>query len=130
MSKKMEGKRGKMGGARPGAGRPKGYVQRWKESSLFNILGAAQKDELPLDFMLRVMRHPKTPTPVAIEIAKSAAPYMHHKLASVTHSGDPNNPVSIVNRIERVFVDSPSPDNWKDITDTDSESLPALDQLG
>lgn len=124
MSAKMRGKRGPNGGARPGAGRPKGSVRQFKESALKDILGAARADELPLDFMLRVMRHEKTPTLVAIELAKAAAPYMHHKLASVTHSGDPNNPINLVNRIERVVVDSPSATDWQDVADTDSESLP------
>lgn len=39
---------------------------------------------------------------MAQDAARDAAPYVHAKLQSVTHSGDPENPVHTVTRIELV----------------------------
>jgi hypothetical protein len=41
----------------------------------------------PLDFMLKVMRNAKNSLEVRLEAAKSAAPYVHPKLASIDHTG-------------------------------------------
>lgn len=47
---------------------------------------------------LRIMAH---------ECARDAAPFIHAKLSSVTLAGDPENPVQMIQRIERVIVDAP-----------------------
>jgi hypothetical protein len=41
----------------------------------------------PLDFMLAVMRDEQAPLDLRFEAAKSAAPYVHAKLASIEHGG-------------------------------------------
>ncbi|WP_245421899.1 hypothetical protein [Rhodoplanes serenus] len=41
----------------------------------------------PLEFMLGVMRDEKETRDVRLDAAKSAAPYVHPKLASVNHRG-------------------------------------------
>ncbi len=105
------------GGARPGAGRPKGSVSRSTEEAR---LRAAATGELPLDYMLKVLRDPNTTEERRDDMAKAAAPYLHAKLASVTVGGDRDNPIETYSRIERVIVDSPSPT----ITDSNSEDLP------
>ena len=47
------------------------------------MLDAAQVNgqELPLDFMLRLMRDPDVDQAVRLDCAKSAAPYLHARLA-------------------------------------------------
>lgn len=47
---------------------------------------------------LRVMAH---------ECARDAASYMHPKLSSVSVAGDAENPLTVIQRIERVIVDAP-----------------------
>lgn len=44
---------------------------------------------------LRVMAH---------ECARDAAPFIHAKLSSVTLGGDPENPIEMISKIERVIV--------------------------
>lgn len=41
----------------------------------------------PLQFMLTVMRDEQKPFDVRLDAAKSAAPYIHPKLAAIEHSG-------------------------------------------
>jgi hypothetical protein len=88
------------GGARPNAGRPKGAANRITEE----VRRRALRDggEMPLEFMLRVMRTPAgkcldeeqppegqepkgkvITTSLRMEMAKAAARYVHAKLASV-----------------------------------------------
>ncbi len=63
----------------------------------------AASGEVPLDYMLRVMRD-KTVEPVRRDaMAKAAAPYVHPSLASVRHSGDEQNPLRI-EEVRRVIV--------------------------
>jgi len=64
--------------------------------------------------MLTVMRDPEAAFDVRFEAAKSAAPYIHPRLAAVEHSGDEDKPiayqiVSGVPRPESVMNDSDSP---------------------
>jgi hypothetical protein len=86
------------------AGRPKGSKnQQSKITSL-----AAKYDLMPLDYMLRVLNHENTTdedgteaddnvtTAMRMDAAKSAAPYIHARLQSVTvqekpYEGDPNS---------------------------------------
>jgi hypothetical protein len=39
--------------------------------------GAKHPDLMPLDFLLSVMRHPKTPAPLRIKVALATQPYIH-----------------------------------------------------
>lgn len=42
----------------------------------------------PLDYMLEIMRDVENPKDVRLDAAKSAAPYVHPKLAAIEHTGD------------------------------------------
>lgn len=72
------------GGKRAGAGRKKGAIGN-KTRELLEAV--AKTGETPLDFMLRVMRDPKKPWAARMDMAKSAAPYVHAKLASIEVAG-------------------------------------------
>lgn len=72
------------GGARRGAGRPKGAATK-KSREVADRLTI--NGETPLEFLLDVMRNPGVHPHARLDAAKAAAPYMHPKLASVTHSG-------------------------------------------
>ena len=74
----------KRGGARKGAGRKPGAINKATAK-------AREKAEaggiMPLDFMLAVMRDETAPRDERQDMAKAAAPYVHAKLASIEHSG-------------------------------------------
>jgi hypothetical protein len=71
------------GGARPGAGRPKGSTPvNIEREEAINASGLT-----PLEYMLRTLRDSKNPATVRMEAAKAAAPYVHPKLAQVQHKG-------------------------------------------
>ena len=89
------------GGKRPGAGRPKGSRSRTTRSKISRIEALiARGDELPLDFLLQLMRAPEPVQQVGesvlvfrarwvrwaeerFEAAKAAAPFCHPKLAAI-----------------------------------------------
>ncbi|MCG3134267.1 MAG: hypothetical protein HMLKMBBP_01560 [Planctomycetes bacterium] len=79
-------KRRKYGGRKKGS-RNKATAAREAE--------IAKSGLTPLQYMLRVMRDQKAPKEMRLEAAKSAAPYVHPKLAQIAmeHSGDPDKPV-------------------------------------
>src|SRR5262249_45936042 len=87
------------GGARPGAGRKKGSLNRATAEAR---AAAAKTGELPLDYMLRIMRDPKVSNTRRDEMARTAAPYLHPKLVATQFVPPPM--VSDNNRIEVVFV--------------------------
>ena len=60
--------------------------------------------DLPLDYMLRVMRDARADTERRDDMAKAAAPYLHPKLAAVEHTGKDGGPIESVTRIELVPV--------------------------
>ena len=80
------------GGKRPGAGRPKGAASRANEQVRQE---AAATGELPLAYMLRIMRDPSQPVGRRDEMAKAAAPFCHSRLSSVDHSGEIARPTVI-----------------------------------
>ena len=47
----------------------------------------------PLEFMLNIMGNASNPTLMRLDAAKSAAPYVHARLQSVTLAGDRENPL-------------------------------------
>jgi hypothetical protein len=93
------------GGARVGAGRPKGAPNKFSEAARAT---AAKAGITPLEYMLSVLRDKANAPETRMDAAKAAAPYMHARLESVKHSGDPESPVEII-RIERVILDSADP---------------------
>ena len=67
----------------------------------------------PLEVMMHTMRQAwqQEDYETAITIAEKAAPYRHPKLASVQHSGDADNPLETVMRVELFAAeDDDSPD--------------------
>ena len=80
------------GGKRPGAGRPKGAGSRANEQVRQE---AAATGELPLAYMLRIMRDPNQPVGRRDDMAKAAAPFCHSRLSSVEHSGEISRPTVI-----------------------------------
>lgn len=69
------------GGARAGAGRKRGGINRFSRDLLEN---AAQSGQLPVDYMLEVMRDQSLDTRLRIDAAKAAAPYVHQKLSAIS----------------------------------------------
>lgn len=69
----MAGAKGRSGGARLGAGRPKN-----KENSGADAV-AATPDATPLDVLLAMMNDPSIPVSMRIKAAQAAAPYVHAK---------------------------------------------------
>lgn len=66
----------------PVAGRKRGRPQRTLQSRAA-IVQAAGTGELPLEYMLRVMRDSKQKIERRDEMAKAAAPYVHPRLSAV-----------------------------------------------
>lgn len=68
------------GGYREGAGRKPGSTNRFSKKL---VARAQSEGDLPVDYLLSVMRDETLETRIRVDAAKSAAPYLHHKLASV-----------------------------------------------
>lgn len=73
------------GGARPNAGRKKGGANRLTEEA---VERAAEGGEMPLDYLLRVMRDVGADEAKRIDCAKAAAPYLHAKRAPIGSDGE------------------------------------------
>jgi hypothetical protein len=85
-----------MPGAKPGerrGGRKAGTPNKATAAKAAEI---AASGLTPLDYMLDVMRDGDKPLDVRLDAAKSAAPYVHPKLASVEHKGNKDNPVALM----------------------------------
>jgi hypothetical protein len=78
------------GGKRPGAGRPKGCKNRKTEERLEHLKLLAAAGITPLEYMLATLRDPKEEPDRRLDAAKSAAPYVHPRLAQtdISVSGD------------------------------------------
>ena len=83
------------GGAREGAGRKKGGTNRLTEEA---VQQAKETGELPLDFLLRIMRDPLIENDKRIDCAKAAAPYLHAKRAPVGSDGEDATLTIVVNK--------------------------------
>lgn len=87
------------GGAREGAGRKKGGSNRLTQEA---VARASETGELPLDFLLRIMRDAGSDEAKRIDCAKAAAPYVHAKLTSIDAKVESD---VRVHRVERAIVD-------------------------
>jgi hypothetical protein len=67
------------GGARRGAGRPKG-VKNKRRPARFRAADAER--QLPLDYMMRVLNDPSQPIERRDRMAVHAAPYLHARLTA------------------------------------------------
>jgi hypothetical protein len=77
----------KTGGRKKGS-RNKATVKKTRE--------IAASGETPLDYMLALMRDPRQAQEVRLDAAKSAAPYVHAKLAAIEHTGKDGGAIEIV----------------------------------
>jgi hypothetical protein len=93
------------GGKRPGAGRPPGAISKSTRAILEAV---AAGGEMPLEYMLKVMRDPRESAARRDEMAKAAAPYLHPKMQATAPSIDDDSPVrSVINlTISRAPADS------------------------
>jgi len=69
-----------MGGARPGAGRPKGARNKRHEELVENALAGGVT---PLEYLLSVMQNEDADEAKRLDAAKAAAPYVHARLNAV-----------------------------------------------
>ena len=84
IGRRITGLKGRHGGKRSGSGRPQGAIRRLSEEA---IREAKQSGELPLDYMLRVMRDPNADDDRRDCMAIVAAPYLHARLQRpITHA--------------------------------------------
>lgn len=81
------------GGARPGAGRPKGKPNRTNAEREAAIKASGLT---PLDYLLSVLRDEAKAPEMRVDAAKAAAPYVHPRLASVEHAGPDGGPLTLV----------------------------------
>jgi hypothetical protein len=77
-----------VGGARPGAGRKPGSLNK-KTAERKAAVERALAGTTPLDVMMSAMRRAakEGDLSLALEAAKAAAPYVHPRLAAIEHSG-------------------------------------------
>jgi hypothetical protein len=80
-SRKQRGRPFRSGVSGNARGRPKG--SRNKRTRTI-IEAAANGGELPLDYMLRIMRDPNASNTRRDEMARAAAPYLHPKMVATT----------------------------------------------
>jgi len=69
-----------LGGARPGAGRPKGARNKRHEEV---VQKAVAGGITPLEYLLSVMQNEEAEEAKRIDAAKAAAPYVHARLSNV-----------------------------------------------
>lgn len=68
------------GGYRPGAGRPRGSKNKFRQETGADIaVAAAAEDITPLEYMLRVMRDPREDKDRRARMAIACAPFIHPK---------------------------------------------------
>ena len=124
------------GGLRAKAGRPPGSPNKVPQERAERIASTGQT---PLDVLVEVMRFCRANLAIAqqnnegkdiqrvwaivtAKIAADAAPYVHSKMPTALQvSGDPDNPLTMVNRIERVLI----LDSVQDAKNTHTPNLPA-----
>ena len=94
----MSSDKGRHGGARPGAGRPVGAVQRVSREARQQ---AAETGILPHEFLLAVTRGEeidgyRPSFAERMDAAKAAAGYFAPKLAATEHTGEGGAPLQII----------------------------------
>lgn len=85
------------GGARPGAGRPKGSV---KKKHQITVADVGRAEYLPVEYMLALMRDERAEPNRRDAMAIQAAPYLHARLNAVATTNangtGPNGDINIV----------------------------------
>jgi uncharacterized protein DUF5681 len=98
-SRKQRGRPFKPGQSGNARGRPKGSRNK---RTLATLEAAKADGELPLDYMLRIMRAPKASNTRRDEMARTAAPNLHPKIVATPFVPPPKD--NDDNQIEIVFV--------------------------
>ena len=75
------------GGRRPGAGRPRGSIDKRKRAERRWLVAPEQK--LPLDLMLAIINDPNVSEARRDKFIIAAAPYLHPRLASIAMAKAP-----------------------------------------
>lgn len=83
------------GGARPGSGRKPGGANRATKEA---VVKAKASGEMPLDYLLGIMRDAKADEAKRIDCAKAAAPYLHARRAPVGSDGEDAALTVIINK--------------------------------
>lgn len=78
------------GGKRQGAGRKAGEPNKRTQEQVEKIEASGLT---PLEYMLNILRDKDADAKDRMWAAEKAAPYVHAKLATVTHQGNPDSPV-------------------------------------
>jgi hypothetical protein len=81
------------GGARPNAGRKQGGANKATKEA---IEAAAATGEMPLDYLLSVMRDVGADEAKRIDCAKAAAPYLHAKRAPGDAQGEDAGGITVI----------------------------------
>lgn len=89
----------KTGGARAGAGRPKGVPNK---KTTEQAAAVAASGITPLEFLLKVMRDSKKTLDLRIDAAKAAAPYVHARLGSIEYTGKDGGPIEVTQITRRI----------------------------
>ncbi len=79
-------------GQKTGGGSRKGRPNR---ATAARAAAIAASGPVPLDYLLQVMCNPRLSTELRLEAARAAAPYVHPRLANITHKGDQAAPLVI-----------------------------------
>jgi hypothetical protein len=91
------------GGKRSGAGRPKGA----KSAKTLEIARKAIESGLtPLEYMMDILRDVNQPTELRFEAAKSAAPYIHPRLAHIESKNETT--------VTKVVSPEPTTSEWEE----------------
>jgi hypothetical protein len=105
-----------MAQGRKTGGRKKGTPNKATAAAAIKAEIAAS-GEIPLDYMLRVMRDETVEPTRRDAMAKAAAPYVHPTLQSIRHGGEDGGPAKI-ECIKRIIVDA---------RHRDSEGIPEIE---
>lgn len=95
-----------VGGARPGAGRPKGGANRINDEARRQALAGGMS---PLEFLLGVMRDEEQPLEKRMDAAKACAPFVHARLQTLQHSGPNGSPIQVEQQAAVVDARSMTP---------------------
>lgn len=96
------------GGARTGAGRPKGVIgvkrkldaeQMAKADEAIRAVVPGAFDGDAYLFLAGIYKNPDVPLPVRMKAAETAIAYERPKLQAIEHSGDAENPLTVVHDI-------------------------------
>lgn len=86
-------------------GRPKGSLNKKTAEKLAAIEASG---ELPLDYMLRIMRDPLQDNARRDEMAKAASPYVHARLSNIESKTE-----TTVRYVARVPDKAPNAEQWQ-----------------